>query len=338
MAEVATAIEPTTEPVVEALEPIAPENQSLADHEAQFGKSPTVPRDDTTGRFTKADSAKPAAQPERHRAQSQQAAPADTPRIAELTKKWRDAERERDNYRAEIEKLRTNGQQTSAPAEPSSVPSSNAGIAQPAMSSQNGQFSKPEPTINDFIGRVDDPYLALSRALANYDREKWQWEQEQRANVGRAEQTAQQEFTRIKGSYDDRRKEFEKTHKDFNDVVNAAPAVTLTPLLQAAILTDDNGPEFVYSLAQHPDWQYEMLLLTEGKYVSEESVASVQRLLKSRVANASTGSFPAQAPVTPAPRPLNPVRTGPIRTADEPPGDSGSLADHERWYGKKRGR
>jgi len=50
-----------------------------------------------------------------------------------------------------------------------------------------------------------------------------------------------------------------------------------------------------------------------------------------RTAAATSGSAPAPAP-PPPPRPPNPLRTGPVKASDEPPGPTASLLDHERYF------
>jgi hypothetical protein len=77
--------------------------------------------------------------------------------------------------------------------------------------------------------------------------------------------------------------------------------------------------------------------------VSAPSVALLRRYLNryTRATDAtpqeSTGA-PKPAPsVIVAPKPPTPVRTGPLKTGDDPPGDNDmSLANHEKFFGRKR--
>jgi hypothetical protein len=103
------------------------------------------------------------------------------------------------------------------------------------------------------------------------------------------------------------------------------------------MLTDDRGPEYVYYLGQHQDVLDELVLLTEGKAVTDASVAVVQRRLKqSAQAAQSTGSAAVMTPPYTPPKPPNPVRTGPIKAADELPDDTASIAEHAKHFLPKR--
>ncbi len=61
-----------------------------------------------------------------------------------------------------------------------------------------------------------------------------------------------------------------------------------------------------------------------------------QRLTTPPAQAVSTGSAARLLPPA-APRPPNPVRTGPLTTGDSPPDDDDqSLANHERYFGRRR--
>ncbi len=325
-----------TEAVTPPAEPIAPpvESDSLADHEAQFapgtvaepepaakpaepeGETPTEGERDVNGRF------KP-----RHRAKSQEAGAGDVPRIAELTRKLREAER-----RAEEAERRATAAPPAA-AERREPARSEPGLAAPASS-----FPDKEPTLTDFEGEAD-PYAAWMRAVGRYDRKKEAWEADTAARAERekaAQLAAHAEWTKNSNDYYARDAAFAKTHPDYEDVIAAdTHTEPIPPSLGQAIFKSDKSAEIKYYLAQHPEFFDEMLLLTEGKPLSDSLVALTQRRLVQRVQAASTGSAAAARSPNPAPRPPNPVRTGPIQTGDDPPGDESSLAAHEKAYGKK---
>lgn len=296
-------------PVVEAPPPVqAPEpteEASIADHEQQFGKgAPKTPSEDTE---------KP-----RHRAKSQQATPNDVPRIAELTKRLREAERERDEWKAKH----------SAPPEPPKAASAPA-PEKPA--------DKPSwKTFEEQIGAKFESWADAQDAYIDA-RDAWKEAQAQKAQAVQQQTTAEQAVLR---TYSTKAQEYAKTTPDFFDKMSeAAPVLDHIPdLLFQSIVRHDNGPEIAYYLVTHPVDLDEMCLLTDGKSVSDASVALLQRRLSHyRVPAAATGSV-AVVPRTIAPRPPNPVKTAPQKPGEDLPGDDASIADHERAFGKKRRR
>jgi hypothetical protein len=259
----------------------------------------------------------------KHRAKSKEASAEDVPRIQKLTKQWRETEalvktrdQELADLRAEVAALKAS-RQTVTPA----------------------AFDEQEPTLDQFMDK-DDPYLAHARALAAYDRRKEAAEQAQTQHTESTAKETDARVTAIKQGYTTRATEFAKTHPDFNEVINSTgdqPGMDTAPVLSVAILTDDRGPEFVYHLAKSPALYAEMLLVADGKAVTDQSVALMRRVLAARVPAVSARSAaPATIGVSP-PKPPNLARTGGSRLSDEPPTDSESLDDHLSRF-ESRGR
>jgi hypothetical protein len=328
---------PTSEPVAPPETP-DPAESSIAAHAAQFGpesvrqtpevEQPETPaaqraRDTQTGQFAKEP---------KHRAKSQQAAAGDAPRIAELTKKWREAER-----RAEEAERRATARIPETDRREAPRPDVIRDVPKPPPTAQTAAFSDAEPTFDQFANEAD-PYAAYLRALGRYDRKKEAWDASEQQRQTQAE-TAQRERETSQRTmvetYATKTGEFRKTHPDFDKVIEACPVNGMTPVLEQALLRSDNGPDLVYYLAQHPDLYDEMLLLTDGKPVEEYYVALAQRRLVQRAQAAPTGSAAASRTFTQAARPPNPVRTGPLKAGDEPPGDGASIAEHAKFYGPK---
>lgn len=323
---------------VTPVEPIAPpqesDDSSLADHEAAFGKGgvgiETPHAESATGEPETAAEKAERDQSGRfkHRAKSQQAGPADAPRIAELTKKWRDAERRAEEAeRRASTRIPETPDRRAAPVEPPKAPAGEKFTFESA---------------DDWMAR--HPELAVAEAyqeweLARLDaRDEWR-DSRKAAETTKQTQTqaAEQEFS----TFQEREQAFRTAHPDY-DTVMAASTITvdadLHPALNIAVRKHDKPGEIKYYLAQHPDFFDEMLALTYHQPISDSFVALVQRRLSSRLQAAPTGSAaPLRAP-SPAPRPPNPVRTGPMNTGDDLPGDDSSLAEHERAFGKKRSR
>ncbi len=267
----------------------------------------------------------------RKRAKSQEAKPGDAPRIQELTKNWRAAEAERDAMRAELEQVRRQLPAAAAPSGPPVLP-----LAAPAASVPAGTFPTPPPKPEDFL-KEDDPYGAHLLAQGEWRAEKRQWEAQQKQQAETVTTAAERATQEAQQAYQTRVTAFAKAHPDFTTTLAALnDAPPSPPLLEVAIKTADNGPELVYTLAQRPDLYYEMHLLTDGRTVSKDNVASLQRLLTRRVADAPTGSSPSPLTTPSVPRPPNPVRTGPLKTGDDPPDDAASLEAHEQYFKPKR--
>lgn len=301
------------------------ETESLADHQSVFG-----PQDPTLDGDAKAKNDEARAKV-RHRAKSQQASPEDAPRIQELTKRLRAAEAERDALKAP--------QARPAPRE------ERPPVAQPAAQSASQhappqvQPTRPEPNVDE-VGSKYETYEQFTRDLAKWDREQEAAERETKAQQDkqqREQSEAQQTWERAHATYAERLTEFTKTHADFPTLLAQHAAINIPAAPYQAILRADNGPGFVYHLIQHPDQLAELVLLFDGKPPSDEFVAHATRWLSSRTQAASTGSAAPAPPLTLAPRPPNPVRTGAAKSDGDLPGDdSMSLADHERAYGKRR--
>ncbi len=273
------------------------------------------------------DAPEPADSPAaRHRARKQAARAEDVPRIRELTGKWRQAERERDELRQELERSKV------APAPAVVAPVQNAPVAQAEA------FSEKEPALEDFVGKSDDPYLAHARALAAYDRRKDAFTEKQAERTAEQQrQTAQANArqTVIEEQFASRVQKFATERpKDFERL----KTLTLTPVMAAAVkLSDTAEIDLLHHLDSSGSLLEDLGLMTEGKPVTDHLVALVQRRLKTRTPAATTGSA-TFVPPSPAPRPPNPVRTGPMKTDDALPGDDDSIEAHERAFGSRTRR
>lgn len=315
---------------------------TLSDHESSYGKAARqeqqaapepqatddAPDTETDGEPRERDE-KGQFKPRRHRAKSQQASAGDVPRINELTRKLREAEAELQRYRAP--------QTTTTPQ------------AAPSAPPQPARFSF--PSYDTFVERNpnaswDEWNLAQMEAFSDWrDEQRGQKQrqqaaqtQEQTVEALRAERDA--EWGRSMASFAEQRPDFGAKIQDTMERMGNAE---MPPALREAVFGDlARGPEMLYSLVSNPSLLDEMHLLTDGKPVSDALVAVLRRRLQSqsvqRQSAAVTGSATAFTQPIIAPRPPNPVRTGPMKTGDEPPDDGSSLADHERAYGMRRRR
>lgn len=326
MEQTATADTPVAAPPPEsAAAPDAPpQAESVADHAAVFSPDAAQPQEgetaaeaeqrvrDERGRFARG---------ERHRAKSQRASAADVPRIGELTKKWRSAESAHELTKKELADLKAEVERLKAPkVEPPAPPA---------------EFTEPEPTFEQF-NQADDPLNEHIKAQALYQAKKYAAEAAKAQHEQAQQQYEQQRVVQLSEQYRSRAAAYAATVPDFQQTIESADASELTPVLRRALLEDDRGPEFVYHLAKSPALFAEVQLLSDGRPITDAAVAQMRRLLNARVQVAQTGSTapPPMKAATP-PKPPNPVRTGPIRSADDPPGEGASIAEHARYYGPK---
>ena len=310
-------LETPSSPVETPDAPEAPpaEDASIASHSAQFDRTKQEP----------AEAVETAALPkERHRAKNQQARAEDVPRIRELTGKWR-AEQERSNrLEQELTQLRS---QPAARAE------------QPRQESQRAAGGEKFPVFADWLDQnpnqeyedyLDARFAAKQQGEATKVRE------------GQYQQSVQQAQAYKMEAYGERLKEFAASRPDFGQKLQTTIAAVndqIPTLLYEAIIQDDNGPALLYALGSDPVFRDDMILLSDGKAVTDASVANLRRRLNlqlSRSQAGTTGSATATPPQSWTARPPNPVRTGPVTTGDEPPGEGASISDHAKYFMPKR--
>ena len=296
-------------PVDALVDPVVVD-ESLAAHEAQFRA-----RSEPASTPTPPEPVAPVVEAPKERgqrSQKQQARAEDVPRIRELTAKWRDEERKRTDLEQRLASYEAQARATTAP------------------------LGAARPSIEDFA-QADDPYGAHLIATARWEARqeqaqlRAQWEQEQ------AQTQARQRDETALSTFAERLQSFVETTPDYGTKIDAIKDEQPPELLLRALLEDDNGPAMIYALAENDALRAELHLVTDGKAVNPANVATVRRLLHARTAAAATGSA-APIPRSFAPRPPNPVRTGPLTPTFDLPGDDGSLADHERAYGARRRR
>lgn len=306
------------------------EDATLADHEAKFGGS--APATDDGADDVDDPPADPAAPPKadapkpKHRAKSQQAGPQDAPRISELTKKWRDAERRANELEG---KLRA---QPAAPPKP----------GEPAKPDASKPFGFPE--LDDWLEQPGNAGKSWGQYQNARDDARDDWREAKAAQSSSATTRTEAAAARkeadeaMMASWNEQAVEFKKTHADYETLLTEADTEhgDIPPLLGYAIVSGDGGPADLYTLLRNPALFDEMIAFTVDRPLSDASVAATRRLLKTRVQAAQpSGSAvpPRQPPI--APRPPNPLRTGPQKTSDDIPDDDSSLAEHERAFGDK---
>jgi hypothetical protein len=320
---------------------------SLADHEAQFqpkrGQEPVSPpavsepeakpQPAVTEHSEEADDALAAtidpslALPkpkEKHRAEKDKARAQDVPRIKELTRQLKEAQ----------EKLAA---ATKAPAaQPDAMPV----VAPPApvraaASPVGEKFTY--PTYDQAVAQNpnltwDDWSDAKSEARIDWREARARQTYEQTAREQQETQTRQGQLQQ----FWQRRDAYLQQYPDRAPALQAAFAnMPATPIMEHLLKTSENGPDILYTLQQRPDLVAGLVLVTDGKPVTDGYVGLATQWLQAQLVTGNTAAVPAEKTRQP-PRPPTAVRTGPLKTGQEPPGDGASLADHEAFYNARR--
>ncbi len=297
-----------------------PAPDSLAEHEASLGRE----RDDKTGQY-------------RHRSQKQKARAEDVPRIQELTKNWRTTEERALKAEKELAEIRETLKPKATGPQLRQVPKVEAST-----------FEKPEPKLEQFAS-AEDPYLAFVEARQDWRLEKREHDQKQASAKTEAESATTHNQTQMRQFFHEKSRDFGgrlnallQRDPEAQKTFEAVQQLPLTDNMHAAIMLDPKGEELMLHIAKNIQSLQgeldELFMLTDERTVTPAYVALVQRRMHRWMQAAqSTGSAaPAPQKVAVAPRPPSPVRTGAMKTADTPPGDEGTLADHESYFGKRR--
>lgn len=340
------------------------ESESLSDHEQAFAPGavkpePVVERSDDGVDPPEPETAEAKAERERNdkgqftkqRAKSQKAGPEDVEQINAYTKRIREAEEslgitveKKPGESERVYQLRRRAELLEAKREAAKAERQVDLRPEPKTTPKAPEpFTEPEPKYEDYA-QHEDQYAAWMRAMAAWDRRKESAEaaiksHETQRNEAIAFRNKQRDewFKARETEHLERMADYHKDHPDAQAILDKAGDVQLTPALYSAIMTAENSPELLVLVAQNEDLRDDLTILTDGKPVTKDLVALVQRRLNRGLTAGTTGAAPAPKKVPAVPRPPTPVRTGPMHTADTPPGDDDqSIASHEKFYGGKR--
>lgn len=227
------------------------------------------------------------------------------PRIDELTRQRREAEREAAYWR----------QRATAQGQPGQAPA-----AQPAA---------PKPAPDKATFATYDEYV---EALAD-----WKAEQKVEAAMRRrdAEQASRAEAQAREATaqtWDQRQAAARQALPDYDQVLDAAD-VPISQAMQEILLESEHGPRLAYHLAKNP---------TEAQRIaglSDRAAAHALGRLEASLAAAappppsSSPSAPAAPPVSSAPPPIKPLGSQSAQAANDP--NRMSQAEYEAWRAKQ---
>lgn len=349
---------PPAEEVIEqqppAPTPPEPEPElSLSEHEAQFNPAkkldPHSLAEETPAEKTARESA--AAQQARdretgqfktgkRRAKSQQASAEDAPRIAELTRKLRDAE----------ERLarQPNGNGNGAAAPPPQAQPPQQPVV-PQITKQGDRYVLPAPPF-DPEPQEGDPRFAGDTFKFMNESARWSARQEARqiefdryvaSEQGKAREAEQQ----IVKDFASRIDAAKAQHEDFEDVAFGPTPIRKDSIADIFITRDDNGAELLYYLhrSEHRQELDALLQMPELQQVKALTLLS-QRLAPNGAGltgggNSHTTSVSPSRTIVLPPKPPNVVRTEAQRATGGPPTNRElSMSEHEQYYAPKQRR
>ncbi len=269
----------------------------------------------------------------RHRARSQRARPEDTPRIAELTRRLRVAEAERDT-------LKGTAAPVVAPAAAKTDDAGNVSVVPPAPPPRAAAPLSPVKAAGDDPEPDSEKYDDLTKWMRDHSR--WAAREEIRAanaeqqKLTQAEQ-GRQEAARLTKQWDEQLAVSRTKYPDFDAIAFAPTQIPQGSLVDAWIREHKTGQTVLYHLQKSPTELHAMLALPLLDQVEALTLLS-QRLSGARTAAVGTGAAPASI-AQPVSRPPTPVRTGTMRPADDPPDpEASTLSSHQQYYGTPKSR
>jgi len=155
------------------------------------------------------------------------------------------------------------------------------------------------------------------------------WKMEQRETARAAEaatQKAAQSQAEQKKAWNEKVNTFKSETPDYNDVLQAAEDIQVSPAMNEAIITSDHGPAIAYHLAQHPEEAQRIAALSP--------VAAAREIGKIEAALAAETATPApKARVSKAPAPAKTVKAA-AESSEPDPSDFNAW---ERWRNAQPG-
>jgi hypothetical protein len=257
----------------------------------------------------------------RWRRRKDMASPEDVPRIKELSRQLRETREQFEQFKKQATQPKVDAPVYRVPAVPSEP------------------FKEPEPTLEQFADK-DDPYGAWQRELARYDRRKEQHEEmlaHQQAHQQRLQQDASRAWQQVSSTHQQRLLAAQAANPTIAQTLQSV-RVQPPPVLDWAIMLDNQSVDVALFLATHPAVLDEFVLMTAPQPVTQQTVETTQRLLRQRMTTVSSGAVAPSPAFSAAPRPPTPLRTAPMKSGETMPGDDDSLEAHERFYKRPTGR
>lgn len=324
-----------SEPVTN--QPVIEETQSIAEHASQFGpeavaeanSAPNVTDAPAEPQTEEQKAAHHAAQQKRdevgkfREGKLRQKSHEAKSRIDALTGRAKAAEERAQTLERELQTLRLNH----APA--AQIQQAERRVEQAERRVEAADPSDPEP-------REDDPEFESDWTKYLEARARWASRDEFRRQQTQHEQRQQQQqhLKTWQGRLAAARSEI----ADYEAVAFSPTTIQPGSIADDFIMNDDAGPKILYHLQKNPQERDALLQMGPREQAKALSLLS-QRFEASNVSGSAgtTGSV-ARRPVSPLPKPPNPVRTEATRSSGIPPSTDGSLSmsEHRRAFARAR--
>jgi hypothetical protein len=218
------------------------------------------------------------------------------------TRARHDAQRELEATRRELETARAERAALAAPPAAAVKPVVDAGDAPQAMPEIDAFDDLNEYHTAVKTWAADDAARSARVAVKARNAEIATERQAAEATAAqRAKQLAAESYTKQVDT-------FKVDHPDFDDLL-AANDLSVTPVMEAAILTSTRGAEIAYHLLQHPEDA--AALVADTTSIGPEGLSLVRRTLEARLAAAQTPTGTARGKrTTETPAPIRPVSLG----------------------------
>jgi hypothetical protein len=293
--------EPQINAAPEAAPPVSIADMSLADYRAQRERPAAAP----VAHETSEPSAEGSTEPEESAAQEHAD---DTPEHESEEKAEEKATRRKGGWQRKIDKAEREiealkAQLAGKPAETATkAPETNAAP----------QFDKAKPRIADF-----DSLEAFTEALSDWKSDERDFKRAQADAQAKAHAEQQQ----ILSDWNSRKTEAQEKHSDYDEVLESASDVKLTPAHQRLFLESEAGAELAYQLAKDP---------SELKKFAEMDALRAARYFGKLEASFDTTPKQETKTVSNAPKPIRPVGARANTNAAPPDLAKISLADYRR--------
>lgn len=232
---------------------------------------------------------------------------------------------ELDQVKAELARLKASGASTQA------IERAEAKVER----AETREDADPEPD-------VDDPKYGGDFVAWTKDHNKWavrqQFTERERQQAERqAQEQRRQESDKVLATWAERVKASQSKHPDFDTVAFAPTKIPSGSAIDVFIMEDDNGPEVLYHLQQHPEELESLLGDSVLRQMKRLSVLSDRLSLDATGTASDTRAVPRRPAPLPTPPTLVRTEAQPEASAD-PLDGSLSIAEHERRFGKKARR
>jgi hypothetical protein len=153
------------------------------------------------------------------------------------------------------------------------------------------QFDKAKPKMDDFDSIED-----FTEALTDWKAEEREFKKEQQARIAERQKSETQLIDR----WNSGKREYSKSHADYDQAMKAASDIKVSPAHQRILLESENGPELAYALAKDRE------KLTKFAALAPLQAALFIGKLEASIAKAPATTTKARSS---APAPINPVNS-----------------------------